>query len=76
MIDCFRRVDGSVDFYRTWNEYSAGFGTVGSGTNFWAGNQLIAELTHYRGQTLKVELWDCNGGYAYENYPQFIVSHF
>ena len=34
-----RRVDGSTDFYRNWNEYENGFGDLA--TNFYIGTTTI-----------------------------------
>lgn len=39
-----RRTDGSVDFYRDWNDYKAGFGDVEG--EFWLGNDHIYQLTN------------------------------
>jgi len=39
-----RRLDGSVDFYRGWEEYKWGFGNMES--EFWLGNEYIYELTN------------------------------
>ena len=38
-----RRQDGTVDFNRTWNDYSKGFGRLE--TEFWFGNENIHDLT-------------------------------
>ena len=49
-----RRVSGSVDFFKTWDEYKEGFGDTT--TNFWLGNDNINELTASRVHRLRVEL--------------------
>jgi hypothetical protein len=38
-----RRQDGSVDFFRTWSSYKAGFGSQES--EFWLGNENLHQLT-------------------------------
>lgn len=38
-----KRVDGSVDFYRRWNDYVQGFGDPA--TNYWLGLELIHQMT-------------------------------
>lgn len=40
-----RRFDGSVEFYRSWDEYKEGFGDV-EGGEFWLGNDHIYHLTN------------------------------
>ena len=39
-----RRLNGSVDFYRGWNDYKNGFGDLQS--EFWLGNEKIHQLTN------------------------------
>ena len=39
-----RRQDGSVDFYRTWDEYRDGFGDLEG--EFWLGNEHIYQITN------------------------------
>ena len=39
-----KRFDGSVDFYRTWNEYKNGFGDVNG--EYWLGNENIYQYTN------------------------------
>ncbi len=39
-----RRSNGSVDFYRGWDEYKNGFGDLR--TEFWLGNEKIHQLTN------------------------------
>ena len=67
-----RRQDGSVDFYRGWNDYKSGFGQLT--TEFWLGNDKIHRLTAARPCSLRVELEDWNGVKAYAKYGNFNVS--
>ena len=67
-----RRQDGSVDFYRGWNDYKSGFGQLTA--EFWLGNDKIHRLTAARPCSLRVELEDWNGVKAYAKYGNFGVS--
>ena len=67
-----RRQDGSVDFYRGWNDYKSGFGQLTA--EFWLGNDKIHRLTAARPCSLRVELEDWNGVKAYAKYGNFNVS--
>ena len=67
-----RRQDGSVDFYRGWNDYKAGFGHLTA--EVWLGNDKIHRLTASRPSSLRVELEDWNGGKAYAKYGTFNIS--
>uniref|UniRef100_A0A8B9FBR5 Fibrinogen alpha chain n=1 Tax=Amazona collaria TaxID=241587 RepID=A0A8B9FBR5_9PSIT len=62
-----QRMDGSVNFNRTWQDYKRGFGSVdGKGQGeFWLGNENIHLLTQ-NNTLLRVELedWDGNAEYA------------
>ena len=66
-----RRQDGSVDFYRDWNDYKAGFGDVSG--EFWLGNDHIHYLTRDQ-QELRVDLLDFYGNTAYAKYASFSVG--
>ena len=59
-----RRQDGSVDFYRGWNDYKSGFGQLTA--EFWLGNDKIHRLTASRASSLRVELEDWNGVKVYD----------
>ena len=67
-----RRQDGSVDFYRGWNDYKAGFGQLTA--EFWFGNDKIHRLTTSRPSSLRVELEDWNGLRAYAKYGKFNIG--
>ena len=66
-----RRQDGSVDFYRGWSDYKAGFGQLTA--EFWLGNDKIHRLTASRPSSLRVELEDWNRIKAYAKYGKFNI---
>ena len=67
-----RRQDGSVDFYREWNDYKAGFGQLTA--EFWLGNDKIHRLTASRPSSLRVELEDWSGVKARAKYGKFNIG--
>ena len=67
-----RRQDGSVDFYRGWNDYKSGFGQLTA--EFWLGNDKIHRLTASRPSSLRVELEDWNGVRVYAKYGRFKIG--
>ena len=67
-----RRQDGSVDFYRGWNDYKSGFGQLTA--EFWLGNDKIHRLTAARSNTLRVELEDWNRVRVYAKYGKFNIG--
>ncbi|XP_053389319.1 techylectin-5B-like [Mercenaria mercenaria] len=68
-----RRQDGSVDFYRDWNDYKYGFGQLDG--EFWLGNEYVNILTD-DGETheLRIDLEDHEGSRAYAKYSKFKVG--
>jgi len=38
-------MNGKTDFYRTWNEYSAGFGNLSE--DFWLGTDISSPYFHH-----------------------------
>ncbi|XP_073233131.1 fibrinogen C domain-containing protein 1-like isoform X2 [Porites lutea] len=66
-----KRLDGSVDFYRGWDDYKRGFGNLNG--EFWLGLDKIHRLTILRSR-LRVDLEDTNGKTAYAEYDFFGVS--
>ncbi|CAH6900496.1 fibrinogen alpha chain [Phodopus roborovskii] len=64
-----QRMDGSLNFNRTWQDYKRGFGSLndkGEG-EFWLGNDYLHLLT-LRASVLRVELEDWDGEKAYAEY--------
>ncbi|KAF3839879.1 hypothetical protein F7725_018596 [Dissostichus mawsoni] len=66
-----RRMNGKTDFYRTWNEYSAGFGNLSE--DFWLGNELLHNLTSVGPVSLRVDLQSGNDT-AYAHYTNFTID--
>ena len=54
-----KRLDGSVDFYRSWTEYKRGFGNLAG--EFWLGLDSIHRLTTSGSYKLRVDLEDFDG---------------
>ena len=67
-----RRQDGSVDFYRGWNDYKAGFGQLTA--EFWLGNDKIHRLTASRASSLRADLKDWDGVRVYAKYGKFNIG--
>ncbi|XP_071808004.1 ficolin-1-like [Asterias amurensis] len=67
-----RRQDGSVDFYRTISEYSAGFGSFD--TEFWLGNDILHRMTAQGEYELRVVLSDWENVMAYALYHSFSIA--
>ena len=67
-----RRQDGSVDFYRGWNDYKAGFGQLTA--EFSLKNDKIHRLTASRPSSLKVELEDWNGVRVYAKFGKYNIG--
>ncbi|XP_052097484.1 fibrinogen-like protein A [Mytilus californianus] len=66
------RFDGSVDFYRTWNEYKDGFGDLN--TEFWLGNSYIHSITKSDTYLLRFDLEDVAGNTRYAVYNNFMIN--
>ncbi|XP_034473416.1 microfibril-associated glycoprotein 4-like [Drosophila innubila] len=67
-----RRMDGSVNFYRTWTEYKEGFGDLNG--EFFLGLDKIHALTADTNQELLVVLEDRQGNETYELYESFAIG--
>ena len=67
-----RRADGSVDFYRKWNDYKLGFGNLKN--EFWLGNDKIHRLTKRKNMMIRFDLEDFNGKKVYAEYKLFYID--
>ena len=67
-----RRIDGSVDFYREWNSFKKGFGTLCN--EFWLGLEKINRLTESGQNVLRVDMEDFENETVYAEYKIFDVS--
>lgn len=67
-----KRLDGSVDFYRGWNDYKKGFGNLYG--EFWLGLDKINRLTSSDRYKLRVDLEDTEGKTAYAEYNLFAIT--
>ncbi|XP_050091551.1 ficolin-2-like [Anopheles aquasalis] len=67
-----RRMDGSVNFMRDWQEYKRGFGTLRG--EFWLGLDQIHRLTNVARHELVVLLEDFDGGRATARYDHFRIG--
>ena len=68
-----KRLDGSVNFYRGWNDYKAGFGHLNG--EYWLGLDKLNKLTtNNKRYKLRVDLEDTTGNTVYAEYDYFAVS--
>ena len=68
-----RRFNGSVDFYRDWQDYVDGFGDPHG--EYWAGLELIHLLTKTGAWELRVDLEDFSHTTVYAHYASFKVGN-
>ena len=66
-----KRVDGSTNFYRGWDEYKRGFGNRSN--NFWLGLDAIHALSK-DGASLRVDLTTASGSKYYARYLHFKIG--
>lgn len=68
-----RRQDGSVNFYRGWNDYKLGFGNLNG--EFWLGLDKIHRLTASKNKKLRVDLEATAGTILLAEYSSFAVAN-
>ncbi|XP_050087776.1 fibrinogen-like protein A [Anopheles aquasalis] len=66
------RYDGSLDFYRGWNEFRDGFGDLNK--EFWLGLEKVHQITSGRKHELIIELKDFNGTYKYARFNAYEIG--
>uniref|UniRef100_A0A3Q3W6Y3 Fibrinogen C-terminal domain-containing protein n=1 Tax=Mola mola TaxID=94237 RepID=A0A3Q3W6Y3_MOLML len=67
-----RRMDGSLNFYRPWNQYKMGFGNAAG--EYWLGLENIHQLTHNWTSELLVTMEDFEGHQVFAGYSSFSVG--
>ncbi|XP_038640837.1 angiopoietin-related protein 6 [Scyliorhinus canicula] len=67
-----RRQDGSVNFFRTWENYKQGFGNIDS--EYWLGLENIYWLTNQDDYKLRILLDDWQGRRVFAEYDNFRVE--
>ncbi|XP_066280441.1 microfibril-associated glycoprotein 4-like [Branchiostoma lanceolatum] len=68
-----KRQDGSVDFYRDWEDYRTGFPSNLNG-EFWLGLEKLYRLAVQKTYELRVDMEDAEGNVKYAAYSTFIIS--
>ncbi|XP_013913917.1 PREDICTED: ficolin-2-like [Thamnophis sirtalis] len=67
-----RRSDGSVDFFRNWDDYKKGFGSELS--EFWLGNDHLHLLTSLGENELRVDFMDFENKHSFAKFGSFQVA--
>nr|XP_057905854.1 angiopoietin-related protein 6 [Doryrhamphus excisus]XP_057905855.1 angiopoietin-related protein 6 [Doryrhamphus excisus]XP_057905856.1 angiopoietin-related protein 6 [Doryrhamphus excisus]XP_057905857.1 angiopoietin-related protein 6 [Doryrhamphus excisus]XP_057905858.1 angiopoietin-related protein 6 [Doryrhamphus excisus] len=67
-----RRQDGSVNFFRTWEQYKQGFGNLDG--EYWLGLEHLYWLTKQAKYKLRVVLEDWQGRQVFAEYDSFRVE--
>ncbi|ALC40375.1 maker618 [Drosophila busckii] len=68
-----RRMDGSVNFNRTWDEYKNGFGDLRG--EFWLGLERLHLMTKFRPHELYIQLENFKNETRYVRYSNFSVGN-
>ncbi|KAH8418362.1 hypothetical protein KR222_009303, partial [Zaprionus bogoriensis] len=67
-----RRINGTVDFYREWDDYKAGFGNVEG--EFFIGLERLHRMTKDQRYELYIQLVDQSNEVRYARYDNFVVE--
>lgn len=66
------RIDGNINFFKSWNEYKEGFGNIAG--DFWMGLEKIYELTSTKVHELTIVMEDFEGVKKFATYSAFGIS--
>uniref|UniRef100_A0A3Q3A8R7 Microfibril associated protein 4 n=1 Tax=Kryptolebias marmoratus TaxID=37003 RepID=A0A3Q3A8R7_KRYMA len=67
-----RRMDGSVNFYRPWDQYKMGFGNAAG--EYWLGLESLFHLTQRKRYELLVDMEDFEGNKSFARYSSFSIG--
>ncbi|XP_017146137.2 fibrinogen-like protein 1 isoform X1 [Drosophila miranda] len=67
-----RRLDGSVSFYRNWDQYRKGFGKLNG--EFFIGLEKLHRLTSSQPHELYISFRRFNGESSYAHYDDFVIG--
>ncbi|CAG2226825.1 Angiopoietin-related protein 1,Angiopoietin-related protein 4,Ficolin-1-A,Angiopoietin-1,Fibrinogen C domain-containing protein 1,Ryncolin-1,Angiopoietin-related protein 7,Fibrinogen C domain-containing protein 1-B,Fibroleukin,Fibrinogen-like protein 1,Ficolin-1,Ficolin-1-B,Angiopoietin-4,Fibrinogen-like protein 1-like protein,Ryncolin-2,Tenascin-R,Fibrinogen C domain-containing protein 1-A,Microfibril-associated glycoprotein 4,Ryncolin-3,Tenascin-X,Ficolin-2,Fibrinogen alpha chain,Tenascin,Ryncolin-4 [Myt len=67
-----RRYDGTVDFYRFWDDYKTGFGNIAG--EHWLGNDNLHFILRQRSYQVRFDLEDFTGNTSYAVYSTMYVG--
>ncbi|KAF3702233.1 Microfibril-associated glycoprotein 4 36 kDa microfibril-associated glycoprotein [Channa argus] len=67
-----RRIDGSVNFYRPWDQYKMGFGNAAG--EYWLGLENLFYMTLRKKYELLVDMEDFDGNKAFARYSSFSID--
>ena len=71
-ITFLRRMDGSVSFNKTWNEYRSGFGNTEG--EVWLGLEKMHHLTTTHALSLRVDMEAWNNATLWSEYSHFSID--
>lgn len=68
-----QRLDGTLNFTQTWDQYKAGFGTPG--TNYWMGLESVYQITNNGRWKMRMEmLFVVDNTWRYAEYASFVID--
>ncbi|XP_038591615.1 microfibril-associated glycoprotein 4-like isoform X2 [Micropterus salmoides] len=67
-----RRMDGTVNFYRGWDQYKLGFGSAAG--EYWFGLEPLFHLTLRKKYELLVDMEDFSGNKVFARYSSFSID--